>query len=296
MEKALNLLILFLLSCPARGQDSQLIGGTVADPKDWPASPWVGNCSSTLVGERVLITAAHCVSDGGTKAFQIGATRYSATCTHHPAYRQNSTADWALCLVGAPVPEIPFETIAKPGEVACASAVKFLWTGFGCRVWGEGIDGKLRIGTAAATKCPSGTNYDTVTKSSVALCSGDSGGGGYLVTGGVRKYVGTNSRSNKTDTSYVSSTYTRAFFDWATAWAAGNGTKICGVHDDAARCRGAPAPLPPIPSDCKPSWQTAGLCLFAEPRRRAPDFPAECRRAIARLAACETEAEKTKKS
>src|SRR5690606_31297364 len=99
-------------------QSINLIGGTVADPNDWPASPWVGNCSSTLIGERVLLTAAHCVSNGGTKTFNIGSTRYTGTCTHHGSYRSNSTADWALCLLTTSVTGVPLETLATQEEAA----------------------------------------------------------------------------------------------------------------------------------------------------------------------------------
>jgi hypothetical protein len=237
-----------------------LIGGSVADPADWPASPWIGNCSSTLIGNKVLKTAAHCVGNGGSKSFTINNTRYTATCTHNSSYRGNSTADWALCLVSQPVVGIKFESIATEEEAACARGVKYLWTGYGCQRWAGTIDGKFRIGMVSTTQCPSGTNYDTVTRGSVALCSGDSGGGGYVVfQNGDRKVVGTNSRSNTTDTSYVSSTYTAKFRDWAKSWAASKNVSICGIDADAENCRvsgGNPDP-DPDPKDCSSELSAA---------------------------------------
>lgn len=224
----------------AYGQEEikpELIGGKVADPADWPASPWIGNCSSTIVGPRVLLTAAHCVGNGGSTSFSIGPNRYSVVCTHHPSYRGNSTADWALCVSSTQIPELPYELVAKPSEHTCRSGKTYLWTGYGCTRWGGSIDGRFRTGEVDAVRCPSGTNYDTVTRGSVALCSGDSGGGGYEVIDGVRKVVGVNSRSNTTDTSYVSSTYTDAFHTWAMSWSSSKGVKICGLHDDAPGCR-----------------------------------------------------------
>lgn len=229
-----------------------LIGGSVADPADWPASPWVGNCSSTLIGPKVLITAAHCVGNGGSKSFTINNTRYSAVCTHNESYRGNSTADWALCLVSQPVVGVKFESIATASEAECKVGKKYLWTGYGCQRWGGTIDGKFRIGMVATTRCPSGNDYDTVTRGSVALCSGDSGGGGYVVMeNGDRKVVGTNSRSNTTDTSYVSSTYTDKFRSWAKSWGDSKRVSICGIHADAVDCRNGSNPDPdPDPKDC----------------------------------------------
>lgn len=239
-----------------------LIGGSVADPADWPASPWIGNCSSTLISSKVLITAAHCVSNGGNKSFTINNTRYTATCTHNPSYRGNSTADWALCLVSQPVVGIKFESIATEQEASCARGVKYLWTGYGCQRWGGAIDGKFRIGMVSTIKCPSGTDYDTVTRGSVALCSGDSGGGGYVMfQNGDRKVVGTNSRSNTTDTSYVSSTYIEKFRDWAKSWAESKNVSICGIHSDAESCRVAGDNSSPDPKDCESELASAMTSL-----------------------------------
>lgn len=277
-RKLWGLVILALIACPARGEVDRsrytaaeweqvvseaaanrvaptLIGGTVAPAGMFPASPWVGNCSATLIGDRVLDTAAHCVSNGGTKTFEIGSTRYTAKCAHHPSYRGNSTADWALCLVDKVVAGVPFERVPKDAaQVDCKVGAKYTLTGYGCQRWGGGIDGKFRYGTAEVTSCPSGTNYDIVTRATVALCSGDSGGGGYRIDGEDRWAIMVNSRSNTTTTSYMPSRGTSAFRDWALGWAAGNGVKICGLHADAANCRLAddtPPPPPPPPGDCR---------------------------------------------
>jgi len=230
-----------------------LIGGTVVEPGEFPASPWVSNCSSTLIGPKVLLTAAHCVSNGGTKNFVIEGNRYTSTCTHNPSYRSNSTADWSLCIVSQPVTGVKFESIATAEEAECKVGKKYLWTGFGCRAWGGTIDGKFRKGMVSTTRCPSGNDYDTVTRGSVALCSGDSGGGGYVVMeNGDRKVVGTNSRSNTTDTSYVSSTYTSKFREWAKSWGDSKRVSICGIHADAVDCRNGTNPDPDPDPDPKP--------------------------------------------
>jgi hypothetical protein len=263
----LVLIALLFSSTAAFGgtNDHGLIGGTVVDPKDWPASPWVGNCSSTLVGDKVLLIAAHCVSNGGRVSFTVDTTVYRGTCTHHDSYRRNNTADWALCVLESAVPNVAYEVLAKPEQVQCAKGVTFLWTGYGCQRWSGRLDGKFRTGSVNAIDCPSGTDYDTVTKGSVALCSGDSGGGGYLVSAdGSRLVVGVNSRSNTTDTSYVSSTYNETFRSWAKSWGDGKGVKICGLHSDATGCRGAGTNPEPDPTpDCDEEFDAVSDTLEA---------------------------------
>jgi hypothetical protein len=222
-----------------------LIGGEIADPNAWPNSLITRNCSITVVGERVAVHAAHCVSNGGTVTFAKGGSRYTAKCEHHPSYRGNSTADWALCKTSESVEGGEYEVLnndksrLKMGE-------KLMLSGYGCTKWGGGGFGKLRIGEAPITRLPSGTNYDIVTRGNVALCSGDSGGASFLMMpGGVRYLVGVNSRSNTTTTSYMPSWAEPSAMKWGMDWANRNGVKICGYHADAVGCRMALPPPPP---------------------------------------------------
>jgi hypothetical protein len=222
-----------------KGEVPVLIGGVVADPNEFKASPWVGNCTGAIVGERVLFTAAHCVSNGGTKSFSIGTTRYNSKCTHHPEYRGNSTADFAVCLIDKPVTgDLEFEQVAT--KIDYKTGDQLLLSGYGCRAWGGALDGKYRIGRAKITKLPSGSNYDTITQGDVALCSGDSGGPAWFVyPDGSRKLIGVNSRSNTTTVSYLSSHAVSTAQSFYKSWASQNGAKICGIHSEAVKCRGS---------------------------------------------------------
>lgn len=229
-------------------QSPMLIGGKPADASEWPASLYAkagsSACSSTLVGDRVLFMAAHCMSNGGTVSFTAHANAYKARCAHHPEYKGNDTADWALCLVDRPVTGVPFEVLGT--ETPVAMNTELLLSGYGCIKpgGGGGNDGIFRIGNATVKGTPSGKSYDIVTKGGAALCFGDSGGAAYLVSEKERVIVGVNSRGDISSMSYLPAVSSRTFITWARQWAQdSNNVRLCGIHDDALGCRsGHPAP------------------------------------------------------
>lgn len=231
--------------------EPMLIGGAPANAAEWPASVYAkagsSACSATLVGERTLFMAAHCMGNNGTVSFTAGANQYKARCTHHPEYRKNSTADWALCLVDRPVTGVPFEVLGI--EKTFAIGDNLLLSGYGCVKpgGGGGNDGIFRIGQAVVRGLPSGKNYDIVTKGGAALCYGDSGGSAYLLhPSGERSIVGVNSRGNIATMSYLPAVASKTFVSWAHEWAkTSNNVRLCGLHDDALGCRtGGAKPQP----------------------------------------------------
>lgn len=62
-----SMLNLFLLLFSTLGfSKAFLIGGTVAQPKDYPATVMIDGCTAAKIGPRSFLTAAHCVLDPDT--------------------------------------------------------------------------------------------------------------------------------------------------------------------------------------------------------------------------------------
>lgn len=270
-----------------------LIGGRTADPKDWPASMYAqmdgARCTATVVGERVLFIAAHCVASGGTATFRIGSESYSSTCTHSRDYQGNSTADYALCQVDRVVAGVPYELVNQDASLVKVGD-EVLLTGFGCVQpgGGGGNDGTYRIGEARVTQVPSGSSNDIVTKGGAALCYGDSGGPAFKYLDAQktkRVQISINSRGDINTVSYLSSVSTANGKRFIDAWRALTKLKICGVDQDARGCRGIkdePGPTPP-PSQCRDAYEKVGRCLFPTSLVVAP---ADCYQAAGKIFAC----------
>lgn len=236
-----------VLELKQKGVGTVLIGGREARSTDFPASFYArsdgGSCTGTLVSSRVMLIAAHCMDNGAQVVLNFKGTDFAGTCTHAPTYKNNPTADWALCLLGKDVTGIQFEKLNTD-----ASHVKvgteLLLSGYGCvkSPGTGGNDGIYRIGEVGVTQIPAGNSNDILTKGGVALCFGDSGGPAFLYLDANKRdrvVVSVNSRGNIKDTSYLSSVTTQSATDFLTSWSAQNSAKLCGLHADAANCRKA---------------------------------------------------------
>lgn len=238
------------------GARELIIGGTRAEPSDWPAtfvfSDGGGGCTSTAVGERVLLTAAHCVHDGAQGVIYREGSTIPVVCDHHPGYHdgvpnndpaweEKVSPDFALCRLGADLTGVEFEWVnADPSVPEHGDLVHLL--GFGCNEVGgtDGGFGVLYEGDAAVSALPAGSSYYTTTYGGAALCFGDSGGGAYVFgnpSKTIRWLIGVNSRGDISTMSLLSTTSVGGFVAWAQDWSSTNDVEICGLGANASGCR-----------------------------------------------------------
>jgi hypothetical protein len=207
-------------------------------------STGLGQCSATVIGPRVVLTGAHCVERSSEARIVSGNASIRLTCTPHPNYPTNVSADFALCMADDDMPTAAVAQVnADPGRLTTGKRVTLV--GFGCRD-AKGISklGLLSQGTAVITTVPQqSTNLNdplyTSTKGATS-CFGDGGGGLFDLSAGdqVRPLlVGVQSRSDLSQVLYAATVGTPAFRNWAAVWSNANGQLICGIDNEGAACK-----------------------------------------------------------
>jgi hypothetical protein len=252
----------------ASGVEPKVINGERATREEWPVTlPFkpahrrTNTCTGTVIGDRVVVTAAHCVGNNGQARVVLGNIGYKLTCTHHEKFRGavcrtvsaapdvvGCTADIALCLADKPIdPKAgKFERVRKlpPGATTGAELTLL---GYGCTVSGGAMSEVLQVGplkvewtsTPGASARPQDTYKEYIkTHGSAAACKGDSGGAAYSNRDrATREILAINSRGHLSTDSYlvnVLDPHIAAFFE---SFGNRHRVKICGWHPDASNCR-----------------------------------------------------------
>lgn len=133
-------------------------------------------CTGTIVGPRVVLSAAHCASVNNPY-FDYDGQRYRVSYSSSPAYRDRQH-DVAVALTDRDIAGARFAEIG--GELRHGSRIEFV--GFGCTRAG-GAAGSLHAGTTTVI----GLDRDhalSFARDGGVLCQGDSGGPAFVREGG----------------------------------------------------------------------------------------------------------------
>jgi Trypsin len=227
----------------------QIDGGSKQDVTRWPATLkffWAKRlaCTSTIVGEHVILTAAHCITADTIFSVDLGnGPPFEITCDRNPKFeRPTLKGDVALCFSATAFPQtIGFENLDLNSASVRENQRLFL-LGYGCRsVINLDQTGQLYGGSSKIVKLPTASDDHALSRGGVVICPGDSGGAAYVLAVedqpvNPRSIVGINSSYEvATRTSDITS-FTGPIGDFIRGWAKDKGVLICGVHPTAPAC------------------------------------------------------------
>ncbi len=200
-------------------------------------------CSGTVIGNKVVLIAAHCLRQNKQVTLIIRNKRIKADCTIAPGYHDGDKhKDIAVCELSEPV-RVPFETISTNTKYTEVGKKVYL-TGFGCEDPSKPPESSsnrfvFRYGGTKLHRVTAESDF-LVTRGKVALCLGDSGGGTYVFfddsESGSRRLVGVNSFVGH-PFSYITRLDKKWAADFLKSWSEKRNLKICGLHADATGCR-----------------------------------------------------------
>lgn len=237
-----------------------VVGGVRADPAQFTSTlifETDQRCTATIVGQRSVLTAAHCVANNLNGSLKLNGRSIPLTCEMHSHYagaaclsgnpvRNECTADIALCLAGSVIsaPGMRYEKVHSTVEAPLRVGSSIVLLGYGCTSHGGAPSNALYLGSANIRSISKGDAATTpeesfhVVQGGAVACEGDSGAGALnAVNLSARRLIGVTSNTNEAmNITRLVSPRDRRIYLYMVRWGNSRNTKICGVHGNAPGC------------------------------------------------------------
>ncbi len=222
-SQGLTLSIALLLSLAACGGEELLAHGeqAIVNGQKDTGHPAVGRidfdnglCTGTLIGQRTVLTAAHCLEGAKSATFTLGQSVYAAAqLIGHPSYDpQAVTNDVALLVLAKSVVGVsPMPLATRPPALGESITL----VGFGDTASGADNAGTKRVAANKVSWLGSQTfSFSGSSGSRGNICQGDSGGPSLRTLGGSEYCLGIHSTASAVCGGEGNDVRVDVFFSW----------------------------------------------------------------------------------